>query len=782
MLLILLGAGAWGLLRASMPVLAGEHELAGLQKPVVVERDDLGVPTLRASNLNDLARATGYVHAQDRFFQMDLLRRSAAGEMSVLFGKRALNFDRSRRLHRLRHVAAEIIARSSPDQRDLIRAYVDGVNAGVDALSARPFEYLLLRTTPQPWRDEDTVLVALAMYLDLHDENAHQDAERGRLARVLPAQMVDFIYPAGSQWDAPIEGPAFAPDPPPAARVYDLRAIAMSVPRPEWPEPTAGLAISDDDHLSGSSNWALAGGRTANGRALLANDMHLGLRVPAVWYRARLIIAGGTEASLNATGVTLPGTPLMIAGSNGHIAWGLTNSYGDWSDRVILEMDPADSNRYRTPDGWRDIEIVDEIIEVRGSKPVTEPIRQSIWGPVVQTESGPQAVLWLAHSPDATNFELLRMAYAIRVSDALRIAPDIGIPPQNLVVVDHQGNIGWTIAGRIPLRRGYDPLLPSAWVTDGVGWVGWLGATQYPRVLNPDSGQIWTANARVVGPPDLALLGDGGYALGARATQIRDDLDPLIDATPADFLAIQLDDRALFLGRWRDLALRLLDDTGSSDDRRARAGVRLEQWTGRAGVDSDGYLIVREFRQAVTARTKSFLVFEARLRDPDYEPRLNRRFEAALWQLITDQPIHFLDPDYGSWDRFLQATLDEVLARLDPGNNGEFETWGQHNVASITHPMASSIPVLGRELNMPAIALPGDTYMPRVQARSFGASERFAVAPGAEDQAYFELPGGQSGHPLSPFYRSEFEAWARGEPTPFLPGERRYELRLVPSP
>lgn len=769
----------WAALRGSLPMTDGSMQLTGLNAPVTIKRDRLGVPEITAWGLEDLARATGFLHAQERFFQMDLQRRSAAGELSELFGSRALDHDRKIRIHQLRQVAEQILADLKGDHRRMLEAYTDGVNAGLGALSVNPFEYLLLRQPPRPWFAEDSLLVVLAMYADLQDENADADAERGYLQSILSVPMYRFLFPEGSQWDAPLTGSAIKPAPPPAADVYDLRAVAENIQDADSQAPEYEPEIP-----VGSNNWALAGHRTAHGGGMLASDMHLRQRVPAVWYRARFKVSNVRGRNLDVTGVTLPGTPLMIAGSNGRIAWAYTNSYGDWTDRVILESQSGNERRYRTPDGYRDLDIHHEKIRVKGGEDVDFEVRSSRWGPVIgrDYQGRLQTVHWIAAIPEATNVRLLEMMFADSVHEALRIAPKIGMPHQNLVVADANGNIGWTIIGRIPRRDGgFDPLLPASWADPGTGWNGWISSREYPRVVNPASGQIWSANARIVGEPELALIGDGGYGLGARSKQIRDDLVPLTDATPMDFLKVQLDDRALFLDPWRNLALELLDQPGEKHTtQRQLAASILADTDLRASTESQAYPLVRKFRHLCLSRLRHFLTLEARRADPDYEPRLTRKFEGALWQLVEKRPQHLLDPQYDSWTDFLLTALDDAIANLDADGDGQLETWGDQNVVRINHPLGA-IPLLGPYLNMPSYGAAGDAFMPRVQAANFGASERFAVAPGREAEGYFHMPGGQSGHPLSDYYRLGFRAWAAGEPLPFLPGEPVHTLELLPA-
>jgi penicillin amidase len=767
-------AAAWWVLRASLPALDGEIELAGLGGTVTVERDANGVPTVTAGNREDLARATGFVHAQDRFFQMDLLRRQAAGELSALFGPAAIPADRKLRLHRFRTLAERIVSDARADHRALLAAYADGVNAGLAALSARPFEYLLLRQTPRKWQPADSMLVLYAMFLELHDERADRESELALMGAVLPQALVAFLAPAGTPWDAPLTGPALPVPEIPGPEVFDLRNRDTAERLPA----AAALPALREPVTPGSNSWVLAGSRTASGRALVANDMHLPLRVPNIFYRARLKVTG--TRPLDLAGVTLPGVPSLVAGSNGRVAWGFTNSYGDWADLVDLVLDPENRDRYRTPDGWRSIEKHPERIEVAGADPVEMQVPWTIWGPVLPAEEGrpTRALVWLAHQPGGANFGLLDMEHAAGVADALELANRAGIPPQNVVIGDADGNIAWTIAGMIPVRQGFDPARPGDWSRPGTGWQGWVDPADYPRIVNPPGGRIWTANARLVDGPWLALIGDGGYALGARAGQIRDGLAGMQRADTADMLAVHLDDRALFLDPWRTLLLDLPWNARSDSDDRAAFRAAVQTWNGRASVDAVGFRLVFEFRQRVYETVFAALTAPLLEQDPAFGFQATRQAEGALWRLVTERPDHLLPRPWENWEAFLLAMVDDTVAGI--GGDPLASPWGQANRAAIRHPLSNAIPALSAWLDMPEDPLPGAVHMPRVQRNSFGASERFAVSPGAEDQGYLHLPGGISGHPLSPFYRSGHEAWVAGEPVPFLPGDTVHHLTLAP--
>jgi len=776
-LCITVAAVAYALLRGSLPALDGNVQVDGLGAAATIQRDAAGIPVITAANRVDLAFATGYAHGQDRFFQMDLTRRNAAGELAELFGPAALGIDRQHRFHRFRARAEAVIARLTPAQDAVLEAYARGVNAGLEGLGKKPFEYFLINTRPRPWQKADSILAVYTMYMELNDERALRDVRRGLARQALPAVVFDWLYPEGTSWDAPLIGAARDPEPYPAAEIYRVDGVATAdVTLPQFGGGEAAMP--------GSNNWAIAGRLTASGGAIVANDMHLGISVPNVFYRARLRTTD--DARLDLTGVTLPGAPIVVAGSNGHIAWGNTNSYGDWSDAVIVTPG-TEPGTYLTARGPRPFMEHIERIAVKGSEPVDFTIRETIWGPVLDDNPDPGrmiAVSWIAHHPEGVTLNHLDVERAATVGEALRIANTIGMPPQNFVVGDADGNIGWTIAGRIPVRDGYDPLLPADW-SDGAGWHGWLAPADYPRIVNPPGGRIWTANARVVDGEALRIIGDGGYDLGARAQQIRDDLATKAQITPADMLAVQLDDRAIFLGRWRTLLLTTLDAGAvDGDERRAEYRRLVDDWTPRAATDSVGYRLVRDFRSEVRNRVFTMLMQPALERyGRDTELRISNQFEGPLWQLVTRKPAHLLTANYDSWDALLagavDANIDDYASHYADGLARR--TWGERNTARIRHPLSTALPLLSRWLDMPADQLPGDSNLPRAQGPTFGASERFAVSPGRETEGYLHMPAGQSGHPLSDYYRIGHSDWVEGRPTAFLPGPAQHTLILAPA-
>ncbi|MCU0256462.1 MAG: penicillin acylase family protein [Vicinamibacterales bacterium] len=777
----------------SLPHVDGERPLAGLSAPVTVARDAQGVPFIEGATREDVARALGYVHAQERFFQMDLARRRAAGELSELVGESTRRLDRQTRVLGLRQRAREAIVAASEDDRRVLRAYTEGVNAGLAALGARPFEYILLRAAPRPWQDEDCGLVLGSMFLQLQDAFGARERRLTLVHEMLPREMAEFVTTTESEWATPlVGGPGHNPAVP-GPEVLDLRSLpkAARLETPgapveattAWMPPS--LAESSPEALPGSNNWAVAGTHTADGAALVANDMHLGLSVPHIWYRASLAWSGGPAGRV--TGVTLPGVPSLIVGSNGAIAWGFTNTTADWTDLVRLEVDPADSSRYRTPDGWRPFTTRVEDVAVARAEGERVEVRETIWGPVAEPDARGRlhAIAWVPLRPGGLNMRALAMERAAGVEEAFAIGATLGIPAQNLVVAGRDGRIGWSIAGRIPRRVGFDGRLSGSWADGARRWDGWVEPGAYPRVVAPASGRIATANNRLVEGDALALVGDGGYDPGARMRQIVEGLAGIERATPRDMLAVQLDDRALFLERWRALLLRTLAPgaVAGSETRRDLQRVVNDTWTGRASQDSAAYRLVRDFRLRVGELAFGPVFADIRKVDPTISVVAGRGGEGALWALVSARPAHLLPPAYPTWVDLLLAAADKTAAdAVEASGSMAGHTWGRFNAARIQHPLSRAVPQLAWWLDAPVLALAGDAHMPRVQVQDFGASQRMAVSPGREADGFFHMPGGQSGHPLSPHYRDMHAAWVNGEPTPFLPGPPVHVLTLRPPP
>ena len=780
-------------------------------------RDALGIPTISGATREDVARATGFLHAQERFFQMDLSRRRAAGELAALVGRRALVADMPIRLHRFRAEAQRATSLMTAADRSMLEGYAEGVNAGLTALSIPPFEYLVLGQKPQPWLPEDSLLVVLSMFITLQDADGSYEAALGTMHDLLPPAMLEFLASRGTEWDAPIAGERFAVPPIPGPDVYDLRARRTGkrpIDAPAGPDlaqlPTSNsqlpilmsrlfgdgnsgwgvgsweLGVEGGESAVGSNSWVVSGALTAAGRPLVANDMHLSVRVPNTWYRASLEWTDPTNPSEpnRLAGLTLPGVPALITGSNTYIAWGFTNTYADWSDIVLLDVAPGYPVRYRTPDGWRELERHDEVIKVAGEADRHLQVEWTIWGPVLGPDHRGRlrAYRWVAHSAEQLATAALPLEDARTIDEAFASANGIGAPGQNVVVADRAGHIGWSVYGSIPRRVGLDGRLPASWADGTARWDGWLADEEFPRILDPASGRIWTANARVVDGEMLAKLGDGSYEIGSRATIIRDRLLAGSRFTPRDMLDIQLDSSGRFLSRWRDLILDTLtgDVIGTRRNRARFRDLVNRTWTGHASPDSVAYRLTRMFREEVSERVIGFVLSECHEADPTFDRTTMRRREGPLWKLVTGKPMHLLDPQYSSWEELLAGAVDAVIERVTREGDLAARAWSEYNVTAYRHPLSASLPLVDRWLDMPNQPLPGDLFTPRMHWGANAASQRMVVSPGNEAEGIMHMPTGQSGHPLSPFYANSHDAWVRGEATPLLPGATVHTLILMP--
>ncbi len=763
-------------LRASLPTLNGELKLAGLRGPATITRDERGIIGIEVTDSADAIRALGFVHAQERFFEMDLARRSAAGELSELLGSATVGLDKDKRRHRMRARMAAHWSKASSEEQALASTYAQGVNAGLAAMPVRPWQYLLLRTEPQIWQEVDSLLVGAEMTFMLQGRGIDDRLAEIGLRNMVGDTLFAWLRPSGGEWDAALDGSVIEQAALPSPQQIDTRAS------PERKVETALPQTAHSELLVGSNNWAAGRDATKDGRAILADDMHLGIGVPAIWLRTQITIAPLNAPKRRLVGVTLPGVHSLVVGSNGDIAWGFTNSYGQWFDVVA----------HRQSGGTAVFNVVNEEIRVKGGEPVTLTVREAPWGPVLARDKGSDySVWWTLYREGGVNFESQKLGNARSVDEAVAIAQRSGIPHQNFVVADREGNIAWTIMGRIP-SKGADarevsrgkPLAPEN-LPDG-----WLDPAKYPLVKNPAGGRLWTANSRQSGGRNGAIIGDGGFDLGARAKQIRDRLNEKSKLNEKDLYGIQLDAESRFMQRWTTLALRVAK---SHPDEKSKAlAQELAKWNGRADVDQTAYRISRQFRAAVLDKLWESWVAAARrgapatateLKSEDRALKLtyDGRFEYPVWQALSAEPPHLLPLPHKSWDAFLHAQLIDAhdeLVRL--AGSLDKASWGERNRARFKHPFSRAIPFLGRWLDMPDTPQAGDNHLPRVAAPTFGASQRMVVSPGREEEGIFTMPGGQSGHPLSPYFGAGNAEFHSGATAPLLAGKAQHSLILNP--
>lgn len=754
-------------LKGSYPNLSGYQLLPGLGQPVVVERDLYGIPTIQGISRVDVARATGFLHGQDRFFQMDLMRRAAAGELAELFGEAVIEFDKERRLHCFRKQAQLILPTLTSFEQNLLKAYTEGVNTGLNALTCRPFEYLILREKPASWKGEDSILVGLGLFFDLQDPLGATDWTRGILKMSLPTPVYEFFTQNGSAWDAPLDQSSLPLLPIPGPENFQYLKNAKETPDD----------LENNSYLltKGSNQWAVSPSLTASRRAILACDMHLNLLVPNIWYRLAIDYPDAGGRHVQVSGVSLPGTPLIAVGSNRHVAWGFTNAYIDTTDLILLDIDSSNDHFYLTPEGPCPFEERIEEIKIKGrSSSIYHKIPWTKWGPVHPKQFLGKwvAIRWIAHDLNCFNFRLIDLETIVSSQAALQSLPNIHLPVLNFMVADKEGHIGWSFVGGVPKRYGYEPGLPISFTHADKQWVGnWTG-DEYPILIDAESKYLWTANNRVLNCPSLGR----DYLNSIRAYQIRQRLFQSKQHTLTGMYGIQLDDEAFFFERWHHLLVKYLD---LKNPKQHQLHSIISHWDHHCSASSKEYFWIRTFREMAIHRISK------RLLSPCFSifPELNLNIldlEEPVYMIISEQPAYLVDPDLGSWEvevsKIIEDMLDkycEHLAKQSP--------WGSFNRSSIRHPLSQALSLMSFLLDMPKKTLAGDYYVPRVASPSDGASVRLVVSPGYEEEGILNVPCGQSGHPLSKHYRDQHDAWLEGRPTPFLPGPPLHQLHLVPN-
>ena len=745
-----------------------DFRMKGLTAPVTIEMDAHAVPRIIAEDAEDAHAALGFLHARHRFFQMDILRRSAAGELAALAGPALLPLDREPAIARRRSLAQTILASLPADQRTILDVYSQGVNAGMGSWTEPPIEYSILNATPRAWSPEDCVLVVLAMF-DLLQRTSDQEARVAALRSLVSEDSAMWLLSTRSPWDALL----IEPQEPEAPMRPPLPSTRNRPVQPEREHPSDLLA---DPLHPGSNSFAVAAARSGHGGAILANDPHLRYLAPGIWYRVAFAWPG-----VEAVGLTLPGTPGVTIGSTTRIAWGLTNTTGDFEDLVLVRRDPDDPDRYRGPDGWERYDDRDVTIEIAGSRPQTIRSRFTRWGPVVQSDdSGDVALLRTMDQPNAVNFDILDYYEAANVDEGLDIAAGWGGPSQNVLVVDSDGRIGWTISGWLPNRIGYDGLSSVAHDAQ-VGWFGPLPEAERPRVVDPPSGVLFTANNRLVPEPQASRIGQV-WAGPGRAYRIRELLGDRETFVETDLFELQHDEFIQRFVPYRALLIAALDSRPDLPGGVETAAM-IRRWDGRASADTLAVPVVSAFRRSALESAKIALLERLGRPDVEADPTMMRLAAMAMNEAPVLAAIQSQDPDllpaaHPGWTSILdQATRDAIDAGLRNGDT----PWAERNRGLFQHPLGQAHPLVGSTFDLPPVPQPGHWGAVRVQAGGFGASARLVAAPTRLEDGILTTPGGQSGDPKSPHFDDLHASWSTAEPTSLLPGETVETIRILPS-
>ena len=705
--LIIAGALAWWFVYRPLPQFDGSISLPGLQKEVTVERDNWGVPHVRAASLEDAVEAQGYVMAQDRLWQLDLMRRASRGQLSEIVGPLALKSDKQFRTFGFSRAAERDFAAMDKDSRALMEAYARGVNRFIEQHQNNlPLEFSLLKYKPQPWQPTDSLVIAGYMYQTLTD-TWERELDRSKVEARVGADRSKELFAVDAPMDHFVVGdPAVPNDGSQASRVDPdqddddddmptdniLKASARSSDNVRTPETyadtTSALWPSIEGYLEetqseirkglGSNNWVVSGAHTATGKPLLANDTHLELSIPPIWYEIHLSAPG-----FNAKGFTLPGAPLIVIGHNDHIAWGFTNNGADVQDLYVEKFNPAAPDEYQVNGKWTKAQVFDEVIRVKGQPDEHLKVVVTRHGPVVHQEGDKVYTLrWTALEPGGLGSTYNWLSTAKNWHEFRDVMKRVWGPGQNAVYADTEGNIGYIMAARVPIRKKGHGEVPVPGDTDDYEWTGYIPFDQLPQALNPDSGLIATANARVVGAAYKPYLTDR-WEEPYRTARIYDLLHDKTDLRPVDMLKVETDTYSFphaFLADQMSFAAK----TVQPKDPRARKLVDgLKDWNGIA--DADSPLV-------------SFLVMSRRAAlDLILEPYLGNdtnlyawRSTAFLQKILTDRPAKWLPPAYKNYDELLAATADRavtMLAEQTKSDRVEDWQWKDLNSLDMLHPL-----------------------------------------------------------------------------------------------
>ncbi len=742
-----------------------------LERDVEVVFDDYGVPTIKGNSRLDVARSLGYLHAQERLYSMEMQRRLAAGELAEIVGRGFVGIDRNHRRYDFRNRARMDFDSLMESEKRLLIAYCEGVNFGIERLNVRPWELLLLGCKIEPWKPEDSLLVGYSMYISLQGDMDRKEKCRFVMKTLLPEDVYSFFVENGSVWDSALDGSRLPLIPIPDKNSFSYINTQSAEKLGEVGHRTGfSFPHIPEGTVPGSNAWAISGAYTRSGSAMLANDMHLPLRVPNIWYRANFEYEG-SAGTVSVFGATLPGLPIMIIGSNGSIAWGFTNSRVDTVDLVEIEIDSNDESQYLVPGGSEAFRLREETIKIKGGDVERVTYRQTRWGPVDSKIMGrTMALRWRALEGTGINLALREFESCESVEEALTLAPKIEMPTLNLILADRSGNIAWTLAGPIMVRKNYRGDVPVNTAQLDPMWES-LDGSRYPKIVNPTSGYLWNANNRALGDELYMEICHRDTVIPARSYQINSRLSKMsYPINEHHLLDVQMDVEGIFYTRWKRLLVDTIRSIDNSEDPRiAKMLEVVEAWNGEARSDSTGFLLVRDFRETVSRRVLRRLLGVCY----DEYRRFNRRFfrfEEPLWMIVSQKPNYLRSPDSEGWDSELAGYVYKQLENYEARYGSNFEIndlmWGDINTLSISHPMSSFIPLIGKWVDMEDVPVSGDLYVTNVVGNGYGSSERMVVSPGSEESGIFHMPGGQSGHPLSEYYRKGHREWLRGDPVP----------------
>ncbi len=691
LLAVVLVAGVLGyaylIARSALPQLDGSLSVKGLSAPVSVTRDAHGVPAIEAANLDDLFFAQGYVTAQDRLWQMDVMRRFGSGELSEILGEDTLKIDREQRILGLRAAAKKSLGMASPRHRSYFDAYARGVNAFVAAHNdALPVEFRILKYRPKPWQAEDSIVIANQMVKDLNFYTFEDTLEREKVLAKLGPDMTADLYVNKSWHDRPPtvmrEGVDEQKNQPDSGDKDDDDDDEDSGPDNAVTKLRNGLEIwaqQAPEAANGSNDWVVSGAHTVTGKPLLSNDMHLGHQMPNLWYEAHL-----KSGSLDVAGVTLPGMPYVIVGHNQRIAWGFTNVGPTVADAFIENFNSESA--YQTPQGWQQPEHREEVIHVKEKPDVMVDVKITRHGPIISEiipgESRRVALRWTLY--DGLRMPFFDVDTAQNWVEFRKAFSQLDAPGQNVVYADVDGNIGYQATGHIPIRASGDGSLPVSGADDTHEWTSYIPFDKLPSIYNPPSGVIATANGRIT-PDGYPYSISTAWEAPWRTARIYHVLESGRKFGPSDMLALQNDvqsENDLFAA---ERFVYAVDHAAKPSARAKQAADIMRNWDGRMVASSTAATIAARSEQELTR-----LLLEPRLGAAPEDPKqqdTTLSWKTYHWQMktvwlqnvILHQPKRWLPEKYPNYDELLTAAVETAVSDPDAPKDLASWHWGRVN-------------------------------------------------------------------------------------------------------
>ena len=763
-LVILLGVAAYAFytVHSALPQLDGRLHVSGLSSPVTVTRDSHGVPTIEAATLEDLFFAQGFVTAQDRLWQMDLMRRFGGGELSEVLGDQTLPHDREQRILGLRATAKKSLESATARDAGFFEAYARGVNAYIAQQGKHlPLEFRILGYTPKPWQAEDSVVIANQMVKDLNYHYFFDALAREKIVAKLGPELTADLYVNRSWHDRPptvMRENLDQPDNAPSSEDEDDDDDGPDNSVTQGRNPASPLL---EQPVDGSNDWVVSGTHTVTGKPLLSNDMHLGHQMPNLWYEAHL-----RSGAMDVAGVTLPGMPYVIVGHNQRIAWGFTNVGPTVTDVYIENVNPQ--GEYQTPTGWVQPEHRLEVIHVKGKTDVTVDVRVTRHGPIITElvpgETRNLALRWTLY--DGLRIPFFDVNAAQNWDEFKKAFSLLDAPAQNVVYADVDGNIGYHATGKVPIRAAGDGSLPVGGADNAHEWSSYIPFDKLPNIYNPPSGIIATANGRIAAddyPYSISMEWEAPW----RTARIYHVLESGRQFSPADMLALQTDvhsDSELFAA---ERFVYAVDHSAKPSPRAQQAADLMRSW--------DGRMLSTEAAPTITEksiRELNRLLLEPKLGSatPDSSTAEGLNWKTYTWQMrsvwleniLLHRPKRWLPDKYPNYDELLAAAVEAAVAEPQAPKDLASWRWGRVNAVDIQHPVFGRIPILRYWAEPGLNEQSGSGYTVKAVTPHHGPSERFTANLADLDHSTLNVVTGQAGNLSSPYYRDQWKAWYEG--------------------